>query len=184
MADLQQLAARAASYFEVHTRPPARQGDEGKRIWVLKEKRPTWVWELVHKAHGSMGPDDWKYDTVHDALESLAEGQDPEEPNLEADIYNHDLLEWLASHLERAGYVDEAVEQFGHAGEGGARGGGIMGDIAQGQWYEKDEVWNIVVGELQKRLEAEEEGEPEVFEHGSPKDWHPRGRKRTRGERP
>lgn len=178
--DIQGLATRAVSYFERRTRPPARPGDEPSTFWTLKDRFPTWVQELAHKAHGEMLPDDFKYETIVDALEALAEGQNPEEPNLEADIYNHDLLTWLASNLERAGYVDEAAEQFGHARDDGPRGGGIMGDIAQGQWYEKDEVWRLVAEALNKRLEAIDLGEGEEFEkHGKkagPKDWTPGGR--------
>lgn len=178
---IQELATRAESYFERRERPPARQGDEPGHFYTLKDRHPVWVQELAHKAHGDMMPDNFRYETIVDVLQALSEGQDPEEPSLEADVYNHDLLAWLASNLERAGYVDEAVEQFGHAGEGGSRGGGITGDIAQGQWYEKDEIWRLVVEALNERLEGIEAGESEEFEQrgkkSGPKDWNPNDRK-------
>lgn len=177
--DIQELASRAASFFEVRERPPVRQGDEPARFYTLKDRFPIWVRELVHKAHGDMAPDDFKYETVSDVLDRLADGQDPDECDLEPDVYTHDLLQWLGSNLNRPGYVDESVEQFGHAESGrGSHGGGIVGDIAQGQWYEKDEIWRLVVEALNERLEAIDQGEGETFEtHGKkhgPKDWDPR----------
>lgn len=177
--DIQELAARARSFLESRTRPadPNSRREPG-RFYTLKDRRPTWVKDLVYKAHADMGVDDFKYETIVDVLDRLADGQDPEEMDLEADVYNVDLFSWLSSNLERAGYVDEAVEQMGHADERSSNGGGIIGDIAQGQWWEKDEVWRLVVEALNERLEAIDQGEGETFEkHGKvpgPKDWDPR----------
>lgn len=176
--DIRQLADRAVSFFEIKTRAGARPSDEPERFWVMKARYPGWVRDLAFKAHGDMMPDDFKYETIVQTLEALSEGQNPDEPSLEADVYTKDLLEWLSSNLERAGYVDDAAEEFGHASERGSHGAGIIGDIAQGQWHEKDEIWRLVVEALNERLEAIERGEPETFEQygkkSGPKDWDPR----------
>lgn len=175
--ELQELAAYAVTFFERNRRNAVRDVNDDPSFWMLKDRHPTWLYDLVHKAHGTMPPDDFKYEMVVDTLEALAEGQDPDESNLEADIYNSDLLRWLASHLERSGYVDEAVVEFGHASERGSHGGGVIGDIAQGQWYEKDEVWRLVVDSLKERLEEIDDGVRETFSKKGkmedPKSWHP-----------
>lgn len=170
--EISELAAYAREFFEQKTR------DDDQRFWTLKRRHPTWVEDLVHEAHGDMMPEDYKYAFVLDTLDALEEGRDPEEPELEPDIYTHDLNRWLASNLTRAGYVDEAVEDYGHSDQG------ITGDIGLGQLREKEEVWGIVIQELQKRLEAIEMDEPEIFERPKSKtkpkkgvkDWSPRDR--------
>jgi hypothetical protein len=172
--DIIRLAARARGFFESQSHP--RPGLDPVVLWHMKKRRPVWVKDMVyhvHEAGGKMGPDNFKYETIVDVLDRLSDGQDPEEPDLEADVYTHDLLAWLASNLERSGYVDEAVEQLGHSEQG------VIGDITQGQWYEKEEIWRLVVDALNSRLEAIDLGEPEDMEiqgtpeKRSPKDWHP-----------
>jgi hypothetical protein len=69
--------------------------------------------------------------------------------------------------------VDEAVEDYGHSKDG------ILGDVALGQVYEKEGVFQVVADALRTRLEAIEEGEPERFidksgEPSGPKEWSPR----------
>lgn len=163
--DIKELAEHARSFFTTHKR-----GEE--EIYVTEKRHPTWIHKMIFRIHdnGNILPDDYKYEYTVDALDLLAEGNDPEDTQLEPDVYNHDLLKWLASHLERVGYVDEAAEDMGHSDQG------IIGDIAQGQWREKDEVFHLVVDALKERLEAIEAGEDEEFE-GDPKgvkEWRPR----------
>ena len=164
--ELHELAARANSFFVKKKR------DSGEEFWSMKKRYPVWVMEMVHAAHGDMMPDNHKYEFVVDTLDSLEEENDPDEPELEADVYYSDLNRWFASHVERAGYVDEAVENFGHSDQG------VHGDIGSGQIFEKQEVWHTVVQHLRDRLEAIELEEPEVFEGPpkSPKDWSPKER--------
>lgn len=168
--DIGELATYALTFFE---RLPRR---EGEMIWHLKERYPTWVQEMVYKAHENMGADDYKYEFVVKTLDELSEGADPEEgkDNLEADIYTADLLQWLGSHLERTGFVDEIVEQIGHSQSG------IVGDIMYGQIQEKHQVWDSVVQSLRDRLDDIDAGIKEEFERKGKRergirDWRPRG---------
>ncbi len=164
--ELHELAAHANKYFIPKKR------DSGEKFWAMKSRHPVWVKEMVHAAHGDMMPDDYKYEFVVDTLDAIEEETDPDEPNLESDIYYSGLNRWFASHVERAGYVDEAVADFGHSGDG------VHGDIGFGQIREKEEVWGTVVQHLRDRLEAIELEEPEIFE-GPPKgakDWSPKER--------
>lgn len=174
--DLKELAEQALEYFEQHQRAQPLPGGDPDIFWTLKTYRPVWLKDLSRAVHddGHFLPDDFKYQTMVDVLNALSEGQEPDDLNLEADIYNHDLLQWLASHLERAGYVDEAVENYGHSDQG------VLGDIRQGQWYEKNEIARIMVDGLKEELERIESGEPQEMEgHGEPgqkgpKDWSPK----------
>ena len=155
---IQELAAHALEYFEQKTRG---EGEEATRFWTMTNQHPIWVKEMIHKAHEDMMPDDYKYEYVVDTLDALNEDRDPEEGayEIEADVYNYDLITWLRSNLQRVGFVDEAVEQMGHS-----RDMGVMGDLMMGQVEEKRQVWQSVVESLRERLEEIEEGVREKFE--------------------
>lgn len=181
--DLQELAGQVLDYFHTFTRPSAdvKPDAELERHYALKNYRPVWLKDMMFKIHedGHFFPDDFKYDTTVEVLDALHEGQDPDELNLEADPYNSDLLAWLGSHLERAGYVDEAVKDVGHSEQG------VMGDIGLGQWWEKTQIAHIVVEALKEELEQIELGEPQQMEdvheahrREGPKEWSPRHKKK------
>ena len=170
--DIQELATHALRFFERRTR---RRGEDETQFYTLTDRHPTWVKEMVYSAHEDMMPNDYKYQYVVDTLDALSEGQDPEEAlyEIEADVYNYDLLRWLESHGERVGFVDEATRELGHNAELG-----IIGDIMMGQVQEKQQVWQSVVSSLRERLEAIEMEEPEIFEKRGKKEgrkeWDPR----------
>jgi len=149
---IQDLAAQVRDQFESRTR------DNGDVFWCRKTeyRDQDWIMNLVHKAHNDMLPDDHKYEFVIDALDLIQELSDPDEPEIEPDIYNHDLIKWLGSHLSRIGYCDQYMEDYGadtHAG--------IVRLLQGGQQSEKMEVYNIVLQALRDRLEEleDEEGE-------------------------
>ena len=172
--DIQELATHALTFLESKVRP-ARGDERETRFYTLTERYPTWVRDMVYTAHEDMMPNDYKYQYVVDTLDALSEGQDPEEAlyEIEADVYNYDLLKWLESHGERAGFVDEATRELGHNAELG-----IIGDIMMGQVQEKQQVWQSVASSLQERLDAIEMEEPETFERRGKKEgrkeWDPR----------
>jgi hypothetical protein len=129
--------------------------DNGEEYWLKKDGTPEWVETMTMEAHGSMLPDDWKYSFIVEALSALSDHADTDEArdSLEADIYNSELHRWLGSHLERAGYVDEAIKEYGSHSDNG-----IEGDIAIGQLAEMHEVFSSVLSALESRvseLEAE-----------------------------
>ncbi len=172
--DTQELATHALRFFESKVRP-AQRGERETRFHTLTERYPTWVLEMVHSAHEDMMPSDYKYQYVVDTLDALSEGRDPEDglSEIEADVYNYDLLQWLQSHGERVGFVDEVVSELGHHPEMG-----LMGDVMMGQVQEKQQVWQSVASSLQERLDAIEMEEPETFERRGKKEgrkeWDPR----------
>lgn len=143
---IQTLAAEALSYFEYTGSNPGNGIREN--IYVKKDDTPEWVSDLVYEAHGSLFPDDYVYQYVVESLEALAENDDEDEARetIEADIYTGKLLEWLASHLSRQGYVDEAVEEFGYPGS-------IVRAIQLGQYAEREEVFESVLSNLEQRLD-------------------------------
>lgn len=164
--DIKELAEYARSFFGAKEAPEPRG-----TFYVAEERIPTWIYDMIYAIHdnGDWLPDDYKYEFIVDSLDSLAEGADPEDPQLEADVYTSDLLKWFTSHGKRPGLVDEAVEQMGHSPQG------ILEDIGLGQWYEKDQVFNQIVQALRKRIEEIESGIEEEFRgQGSVKDWRPR----------
>jgi hypothetical protein len=146
---IQELADQAYSYFTKDIR-----ADGATEYWYCKDGTPEWVHELVQASHDNceMLPDDFRYEYIVDALADISESDDPDDPCIEPEIYNGRLLKWLASHLSRVGYVDDAVEELGRSDNG------ILGDIALGNLREKEEVYWAVLNFLKERLE---EGEKE-----------------------
>jgi hypothetical protein len=74
---------------------------------------------------------------------------------LEPDIYNADLLRWVSSHLERAGYVEDAADETGLNLK---EAGGLFGLLQLGQKAEKDEILSQIV----RAVEALEDEEVEA----------------------
>ena len=154
---VQALAAEASACFEIARRAtgdtatgPREDGEEYTRV---RDGSPEWVTDLVREAHGEFLLDDWRYACIASACEAIADSDDPDDARGEwadsyVDVYNHELHAWLSSNLQqRAGYVDEGVENFGHSDRG------VDGDIAIGQYTEAEEVYGLVLQFLESRLE-------------------------------
>jgi len=139
-----------------------RDGSE-TTIYKLRDGSPDWMTDVVYDAHGDMFPEDWRYEAIMDAVSHIADADVETADDLDShefaesavDVYTHDRLRWLASHLDRVGYVDDAVEQLGHSEQG------IVGDIGGGQYLEYSEVFGSVAQALADRLEALEDAETE-----------------------
>lgn len=146
MATVQGKAQEALRYFQLKTR------EDGTKFWAKRENAPEWVKDLVFAAHegGDFLPDDWRYAFLVEALDALADTEDPDDVQLEADVYNHELLSWLASHAHRPSFVDEHIEEHGYPGN-------IMRAIAGGQVKEKERVLSEVRDFLQEFVENEED---------------------------
>jgi hypothetical protein len=144
------VANEASAWFETATR-----GD-GETYTRTKDGCPEWVQELVYDAHGDFGPDDWRYDCIRAAVDAIADGADEDDPgefaDQHADVYTARGLAWLASNLNRVGYVDDAVSEYGYD-----EGRGIAGMVALGQYAEASEVFASVAQSLADRLNAIEE---------------------------
>lgn len=147
---VKKLAAEVAAQFVQAKRA---NGDE---YWKRKDgaEADDWVKEMCFKAHGDMMPDDWKYEFIVESLNALADADDPEDVMLEADVYTHDRLRWLASHLQRPGYCDEERED-GLVAEDAD----IVTRVGAGQVREKEEVLASVRESLLERVR--EQGDDE-----------------------
>lgn len=157
MTTLNDKATEALSHFETAKR------DDGEKTFIrTKEGTPQWVTDLIFAAHdnGEMLPNDERYKFIQDALYILSEIEDADEPHeridSDVDVYNHDLLQWVASHLSRAYYVDEAIKEFGWNEERG-----LFGALMVGQYSERMEVYNSVKQSLEALIEDEDEDEDE-----------------------
>lgn len=145
---IQQLAQEYLTYFE------RKERENGLSYYTWKDVSPKALRDLIQEAHGDMMPDDYKYNFVVDALDAIAE--DRGEDSIEADVYNRDLLNWLASHLDRPGYCDQYVEEYGGIDPNDFS---IIRIISGGQYLEKMEVYRSVLNSLEEIIEKLEDAE-------------------------
>lgn len=148
--DLYKLAGEAYDAFRL-TDP-----DRGERpdIIILRGDAPEWVHDLAREAHGDLFPDDWRYASIRSALGAI---HDSEPDNLDeyahewadrnVDTYNGSRTAWLASNLSRAGYCDDATDEFGPAES-------IFDAIGRGQYMESLELYAAVAQALRDRADA------------------------------
>ncbi|GAA6622835.1 hypothetical protein [Scytonema sp. NUACC26] len=152
------LAAEYLTHFEQLTHENREY--HSNTFWVTKQDtRPEELQDLIREAHGDMFPDDWKYDFIFDALNTIVDSETDDLEDLgyeiEGDIYNRDLLNWLASNLTRSDYVNEFVESYGVK----SSNFDLMGIVRHGQVEEKREVYNSVLQSLQKLIDEIEDDE-------------------------
>lgn len=140
MTAIQERAEEARSHFE-----QIKRGDD--QIWSVKDSAPQWVTDLAHHAHGDMMPDDWRYQFIVDALDILAEEENPDNYvialDADVDVYTGELLAWLGSRLDRTSYVNEALEECGRDAIAPEEPN-IVKDIMAGQYKEREEVLYLV----------------------------------------
>lgn len=102
---IQELAASFSSMFEAATRT------NGNKFWRVKDENNnnTALYDLIKTAHGERMPNDYIYLYIVEALDAISEHDDLDDISMEADIYNRDLLAWVADHSEHVGYCDEVM---------------------------------------------------------------------------
>ena len=91
--DMGLLALRKeyARFFVTKTRA------DGKRFITLMDNEPQDLCDVIYSIHKAIGcgfPNDWIYSVIRDAFEDLFQ-DDLDDIQLDADIYNVDLCEWL-----------------------------------------------------------------------------------------
>ena len=153
---LQQLAADFSARFHV------LRDDEGKPriedgVQMVATNDPE-ARELAREVHGTMLPDSWRYSFIVEALDRIAEYDDLDVAanEIDADVYTSDRLAWLSSRLDRARYVDEAIEEYGVTIVL-RKGRGIIEAIAYGQIAERREVFELVRAWIEERAEEDED---------------------------
>ena len=137
---------------EIRTAFESRQRDNGNRFVALADNAPDWVQDMVQNAHGGMLPDDWKYECIRAAVESIADGiYDPHEfADGYVDAYTSDLTAWYGSHVARQAYCEDAAEELGIAPDAS-----IEERMRLGQYMESCEVFSAVLAAIEER-EGEE----------------------------
>ena len=159
-AKMQEFARIASAAFE------RRERADGETFVALTDDAPEWVQPIVMDAHGEFLPEDWRYACIEAAFDAIADcGEDEEQGDVGqqfadgyVDVYTGARLQWLASNLNRQGYVDSAREEFGPRES-------IVEDVGMGQYVEALEVFNLVWEGLAEVVEdlvdVEEEYEDE-----------------------
>ena len=120
--------------------------DEFRNFKDEKEKF-KWIQDVCWTGHfnGNYLPSDSCYRFIHDALADISECETVEEAeerghDVEADVYNSDLLKWASENLYNAEYVDKAVTEYGYDG--------FYKALQYGQVMFKREIYFAVLNEL------------------------------------
>lgn len=138
------------------------QRDNGETFVKLKEDHPEWMTTVVREAHsdGAMLPDDKRYSMIRECVGALHERADWDDLHeaIEGlvDIPNMDRAKWLASHLDRAGYCDEGIEEGGFSNKTS-----IWDILGEGQYREYREIMNSLVDSFAELEEQEGNDEDE-----------------------
>lgn len=142
---LKAKATEMSGWLEYRTRP-----DDEKFI-TCKAGAPDWVKDIVFDAHDNMLVNDYSYEYVNDALEVIMETDSQEDAQEcmenRTEIYNSEMIKWLASNLGRAEYVDEAVSNYGYKD--------LYSALQLGMAFERAKVLDIVWAGLERQIERE-----------------------------
>ncbi len=136
---LKDAAKEFHSYFEI-----AQRADNTSFI-RLREGSPDWAVQIVRQAHGDMMPDDYRFEYAMIAAEMLWNYDDPDDVELQPDVYTSDLLDWLRSRNDRTTYIDDAIRDYGKAEQ-------FDQDMMIAQTLEREEVLGSVRGSLEDML--------------------------------
>ena len=129
--------------------------------WMHDHKNCGPVLAAHRYPHGDlMMPDDHRYQMVHDAFQALADLEDDADEgdatdklaNIEPPIYTSELTAWLASHSDRQGYCDEAMEEGLLSPEAT-----ILDRLQAGYIQEQAEVSRAVLAWFLDHIEPKEE---------------------------
>jgi hypothetical protein len=158
MKTIQTLAAELYKALNIAKR------DDGSEFYKLDDDSPDWMTDAVRSAHDGMMPDDWKYQHIGLVAGKIADlvGVDSADDVRESahevcdglvDVYNAELLKWVASSLTRAEYVDDAIGEFGFPTDDG-----LYKALQYGQFRELESIYYSLVESFES-LAAETDGE-------------------------
>lgn len=139
---LRRLAKQMSARFTRRVR------EDGTAYTTLTDAAVPWMRDVVQDAHNGMLPDDRRYDLIAAAVEFIADREDwkdarDEFANDQIDVYDHDVVDWFASHAMRRDYCEQAADDYGR------HDGPITEAMQRGQFYEADEVFGIVANVLE-----------------------------------
>lgn len=133
MAEIQDINLGASYLNKLFERKTRDNGDE---FTCLVDGAPDWMLDLVREAHDNMGPNDYSYTFIEDAVCKLADCNDPDEICIEPDPYTHNLTHWLHSDISRVFFLDEVLQ------EQDIKEGFQL--LAAAQWKERDQILSSV----------------------------------------
>ena len=115
MGEMEIKARKALEVFEYHPKTETRKAFYGFKAQAIMEDNPFYeaLSEVIHKADVS---EDSGYRFVHEALEHIANGDEPEFDewaDADTDVYTSELTEWLNESEEHVEYLGEAVRELG-----------------------------------------------------------------------
>jgi hypothetical protein len=131
--------------------------NDGVLFCKLRDGSPQWMTDAIHAAHGDIMPLDWIYEHCSRIVDMMTE-YEPEQWDDSVsewcdgltDVYNIELAQWLALHLDFAEYVDNATQELGHSDRG------IFGDIAMGQYSVLENIAYAMLNAVREQAEAAE----------------------------
>ena len=176
MSNIEKFLKDFSALFENKTR------DNGDKFVCLNDTATEFDKEFIRECHDTKFlSDDFRYKTIESIIDSLLDtlefniiGDDTDVFTDEAnemsheicdglvDVYNHDLLTWLSSNLQRPYYIDEANDE------------GLLSDestemerIMVGQFQEISEIFSNVVNAINQQdfEETDEESQDETDEN-------------------
>jgi len=149
-----QLIDKALIFYNMFER---KTRDNGENFYCLKDGSPQILTDLIYTAHshGEFLPDDFIYSQVHFSLSHISdmeEDSDREEwyYDIEPDCYNHDLLKWVSSNLNRMAEVDEVIEECQ-----GQKDLTLSDFLMRAQQREKEQIFLSVLESLTEIIEEE-----------------------------
>lgn len=121
-SNMQKAAAAFSAAFTTD-----RRDVDGSKFVRLEDGAAEWMRDAVREAHGGMLPDDTRYSMIRRTVDAIAEhlayDSDADLDDARAEliddlipVYTSDRLAWLASHLDRLAYCDDAAADMGGDG--------------------------------------------------------------------
>ena len=99
--------------------------NDERKTWLQKDhlRTPQWMIDIFHSCHvmpecqDAVFPNDHVYKAIVLGLDLFDKAEDEEAwdegyQNIEADIYNTDLLAWVGSNLEFTAFADQVMQEL------------------------------------------------------------------------
>lgn len=154
MKAIAKAAQEFADAFEV------RHRDNGQAFHCLKDGTPQWISDAVYRAHenGDLMPNDWTYRLVGNIALEMAERMNggfwdddytalDEIADYVTPSYNHEALDWLASHAFRVHRVDELIKNDGFPESG------LISAIIEAIRLEALQIGDFILDAVKERAE-------------------------------
>jgi len=144
---VQELAQRFYDQMEWKKR------DDGAEFCKCKDNADEYLHILIRNVHDGKLPNDWIYSEIWESMAEIADSDDDnlEEPEKEPDVYQNDLLSWLANDPYNIGLCDDITNEMG--------GMGIIETIQMAQQRAKEDVYFAVLDELKNFIDEYDEEE-------------------------